>query len=77
MCTDTRIGSSQFDGRNWKLGYYELEKDAARSFDKVASILGRRPIFSKGWTFVGERSKGADERVAEVVNAAKAFMTGD
>ena len=66
----------QIGGKTWNLGHYQSEKDAARAFDKVASVLGRRLNFanSKQVKIVGQRSTGADELVADAMEAAKSFM---
>ena len=53
-----------------------MEKDAARAYDKVASILGRPLNFpnSKSVVIEGQTSEGADERVVEAVKAAKTLV---
>ena len=71
-----RCSSHQIDGKTWSLGVYTIETDAARAFDKVASILGRPLNFpnSKSVKIAGSRSKGADGAVAGAVETAKSFM---
>ena len=53
-----------------------MQADAARAYDKVASVLGRPLNFpnSKSVKIVGQRSEGADEAVADAVEAAKSFV---
>ena len=59
------------------LGMYDDEADAARAFDKVARVL-TRPLNFSGNDGVevaeGPRSEGADQLVANAVEAAKSFM---
>ena len=69
--------SSQFGSKLRILGTYELEEDAARAYEKVASILGRSdPNFpnSDGLEINGPRSEGADTAVAAAVEAARALV---
>ena len=69
--------SSQFGGVSRSLGTYEMEKDAARAYDKVARILGRRSLNfpnSESLEIDGPRSEGADNVVAAVVEEAKKFV---
>ena len=54
-----------------------MEADAARAFDKVASILGRSTNFSKPEKISGHRTPGADDSVTKAVKAAHAFLSGD
>ena len=61
------------------LGSYDDEADAARAFDRVASVLGRTLNFPEGneSEIIGPRSEGADQAVAEAVQAAETFMGSD
>ena len=70
------ISSSQIDGKMHSLGMYDDEADAARAFDRVASVLGRPLNFSEEdeSEIIGWSSKGADQAVAEAVQAAETFM---
>ena len=68
--------SPQVDKHAMRLGTYELEEDAARTFDKVARILGRGLNFPKSdaLDINGSRTEGADEAVAVAVEAAQKFV---
>ena len=59
-----------------RLGNYDDEADAARAFDRVARVLGRRPNFPEDdeSDIVGPRSEGADQAVATALQAAKSFL---
>ena len=61
------------------LGIYDDEADAARAFDKVARVLGRRLNFPEDdeWDIDGPRSEGADQAVAIAMKAAKTFLAPD
>ena len=61
------------------LGNYDDEADAARAFDRVARVLGRRLNLPEDdeSDIVGPRSEGADEAVAAAVEAAKTFLGTD
>ena len=67
----------QFDGKRHCLGNYDDEADAARAFDRVARVLGRRLNFPEDdeSEIVGPRSEGADQAVATAMEAAKSFLT--
>ena len=73
------VCSSQIDGKDYHLGNYDDEADAARAFDRVASILGRPLNFLEEdeSEIIGRRSEGADQAVAEAVQAAETFMDTD
>ena len=73
------VCSLQIDGQRYQLGTYDDEADAARAFDRVASILGRPLNFLEEdeSEIVGPRSEGADQAVAEAVQAAVTFMGTD
>jgi len=63
----------------YSLGTYDDEADAARAFDRVASVLGRPlnlPEEDES-EIVGPRTEGADQAVAEAVKAAETFMGTD
>ena len=70
------ISSSQIDGKMYHLGLYDDEADAARAFDRVASVLGRPLNFPEEdeSEIIGLSSEGADQAVAEAVQAAETFM---
>ena len=70
------ICSSQIDRKNYCLGTYDDEADAARAFDRVASALGRPLNFPEEdeSEIIGPRSEGADQAVAEAIQAAETFM---
>ena len=74
---DARLCVAQIDGKTWNLGCYEVEADAARVYDKVASILGRSTNFSKPEKIYGQRTPGADDCITKAVEAANAFLAGD
>ena len=73
------VCSSQIDGKMYHLGTYENQADAARAFDRVASVLGRPlnlPEEDES-EIVGPSSEGAEQAVAEAVTAAETFMDTD
>ena len=63
----------------YHLGSYNDEADAARAFNRVASVLGRPLNFPEEdeSEIVGPRTEGADQAVAEAVKAAETFMDTD
>ena len=73
------VCSSQIDGKDYHLGLYDDEADAARAFDRVASVLGRPLNFpeEEESEIIGPSSEGADQAVGEAVKAAEAFMGTD
>ena len=69
--------SSQFGSKTRALGTYEFEEDAARTYDKVARILGRSDLNfpnSDALKIHGWRSEGADKAVAAAVEDVRAFV---
>ena len=70
------VCSLQIDGQRYQLGTYDDEADAARAFDRVASILSRPLNFPEEdeSEIVGSRSEGADKAVAVAVKAAEKFL---
>ena len=54
-----------------------MEADAAAARDMVAKVFGLRLNFTKPRKITGQRFKGADQRVADAVKAANAFMLGN
>ena len=68
--------SFQIDGKMRNLGSYDDEADAARAFDRVARSLYRPLNFSDTdpLEVAGPKSEGADQAVADAVEAAKTFM---
>ena len=73
------VCSLQIEGQRYQLGTYDDEADAARAFDRVARVLGRPRNFAKGdeLEIIGPSSEGADQAVAEAVQAAKTFLATD
>ena len=68
--------SLQIGGTDWRLGTYEDQADAARTFDSVARILGQPlnfPDDDAGLT-AGPKSAKAGQAVADAVQAAKKFI---
>ena len=53
---------------------YEIEKDAACAYDKVARALSRPPNFPRPGKIIGKRSKSADKCVTDAIEAAEAFV---
>lgn len=68
--------SLQVGGKQYSLGFYNIEADAAMARDTVASVLGRGLNLKQARRIVGERSVGADTLVADAVKAAKALELG-
>ena len=73
------VCSSQIGGKQYNLGNYDDEADAARAFDRVTSVLGRPPNLPEEdeSEIVGPSSEGADQAVAEAVKAAENVMDTD
>ena len=59
------------------LGCYAVEADAAAARDVVAKVLGFPLNFKKPQKITGQRSKGADQAVADAVKATKSFLLGN
>ena len=74
--TPTPMLDTQMNDKSWNLGSYEVEADAAAARDMVARILGLRLNFERPREITGQRTKGADRAVADVVKAANALMLG-
>ena len=68
---------TQVKHKNYVLGRYAVEADAAAARDVVAKVLGSPLNFEKPQKTTGQRSKGADQRVADAVKAANAFLLGN
>ena len=68
---------TQFNHKTYGLGTYAVEADAAAARDVVATVLGSPLNFKKPRKITGQRSKGADQAVADAVKAANAFMLGN
>ena len=66
----------QFNHKEYRLGLYAVEADAAVARDVVAKVLGSPLNFKKPRKLAGQRSKGADQRVADAVKAANALVLG-
>ena len=71
--------SAQIDGKDYHLGTYDDEADAARAFDRVASVLGRPLNFLEEdeSETIGPSSEGADQAVAKAIQAAETYMGMD
>ena len=54
-----------------------MEADAAAARDMVAKVIGYPLNFKKSRKPTGQRSKGADQAVADAVKAANAFVLGN
>ena len=54
-----------------------MEADAAAARDMVAKVFGFRLNFTKPRKITGHRSKGADQRVADAIRVANAFVLGN
>ena len=75
--TPTRTHAhTQLNPKQYFLGSYAVEADAAAARDLVAKVLGFRLNFKKPRKITGQRSKGADQKVADAVKAANALMLG-
>ena len=66
----------QFNQKEYYLGQYAVEADAAAAREVVAKVLGSRLNFKEPQEITGQRSDRADELVADAVKAAKAFVRG-
>ena len=69
----TQRGSQQV----WNLGRYADEADAAAARDVVAKVLGYHLNFPEGRAVTGQRSKDAEQAVADAVRAAYALVLGN
>ena len=67
----------QYNRKQYALGLYAVEADAAEARDAVAKVLGYPLNFEKPRKITGQRSKGADQAVADAVQAANAFVLGN
>ena len=74
--TQTHMLDTQINYKEWSLGHYKVEADAAAARDMVACILGFRLNFERPREITGQRSEGADQAVADIVKAANALMLG-
>ena len=68
---------SQINYKIYRLGSYAVEADAAAARDLVAKVLRFRLNFKKPRKITGQRSKGADQKVADAVKVANALMLGN
>ena len=61
------------------LGHFDDEENAARAFDRLARVLGRRLNFPEDdeSEIVGPRSEGADQAVTAAMEAAKTLLGTD
>ena len=67
----------QLNQKQLHLGSYAVEADAAAARDVVAKVLAYPLNFNEPREITGQRSKGADQAVADAVKAANAFLLGD
>ena len=67
----------QINYKQYALGQYAVEADAAAARDVVAKVLGYRLNFKKPREISGQSSEGADKAVADAVKAANAFVIGN
>ena len=67
----------QMSGKSLPLGWYNVEEDAAAARDMVAKVLGFHLNFEIPRKITGQRSETADQRVADAIEEAKAFMLGN
>ena len=72
VCTHPQIKCKQY-----ALGHYAMEVDAAAARDVVAKVLGSRLNFTTPRKITGQRSEGADQAVADAVKAANTFVLGN
>ena len=68
---------TQVKHRQYYLGTYAVEADAAAARDVVARVLGYPLNFKKTRKITGQRSAGADQAVADAVKAANACVLGN
>ena len=76
-CTHTPTRThphTQFNHKRYCLGSYAVEADAAAARDVVATVLGSPLNINKPRKITGQRSKGADQAVADAVKAANALV---
>ena len=79
-CTHTPTRThphTQFKHKQYGLGTYAVEADAAAARDVVAKVLGRPLNFKKTRKIAGQRSESADKLVADAVKAANACVLGN
>ena len=79
-CTHTPTRThphTQFNQKQYHLGNYAFEADAAAARDVVATVLGHRLNFKKPRKITGQRAMGAEQAVADAVKAANALMLGN
>ena len=67
---------TQIIHKQYTLGAYAVEADAAAARDVVAKVLGHPLNFKKPRRITGQGSKSADQRVVDAVKAANAFVLG-
>ena len=68
---------TQLNQKQYHLGHYAVEADAAAARDVVATVLGSPLNIKKPRKITGQRTKRADQAVADAVKAANAFMLGN
>ena len=68
---------TQFNHKKYGLRRYAVEADAAMARDVVARVLGFPLNFENPREITGQRSKGADQALADAVKAANAFVLGN
>ena len=68
---------TQFNHKQYCLGSYAVEADAAAARDVLATVLGSPLNLKKPRKITGQKAMGADHAVADAVKAANAFMLGN
>ena len=64
----------QLNHKQLHLGNYAMEADAAAARDVVAKALAYPLNFNEPREITGQRSKGADQKVADAVKASNALV---
>ena len=73
----TQMHTQRDSQQVWNLGRYADEADAAAARDVVAKVLGYHLNFPEGRAVTGQRSKDAEQAVADAVRAAYALVLGN
>ena len=67
----------QINHKNYGLGGYAVEADAAAARDAVAKVLGYPLNFKTPRKITGQNSKGADQALTNAVEVAEALVLGN